>query len=432
MLVAQYIIEFIKLYIFTIYISKTNKTGSIKKINLIAILVLIIIDTWRIIHYQSIVQYSYDTYLCGILAICVMFYGFKRIFLIAGFYVLICFIDMLVVGFLTTIFSLDYSTILINPMYITMLNSVTIILYLAFGFIIHIFNVNSHFEFISRKEISLFIIGIVGCGFYIAPYQLQTTNSENSPTQKIKILLISIIGMIIVTVAILLILQNNNLKHLKETQKLQAEFMSAQQSYYLRRLQQEEETRKFRHDINEHLYCISYLINNSRYQELQSYVESLTDTFNIITEKSGIQTGSDLISIVLSDLRRQYSDQQIKIKWHNQIPATNINSLDLCSLFSNLLKNAFEATKDCEEKIIDVVTQQQDDAFFVKISNTCVHPVNIAGNKLTSTKSNPSEHGFGSQIIQDIVKKYHGKIKYYNNNNFFSVEITFLKICKSQ
>lgn len=435
MLVAQYIVEFIKLFIVTSYISKTHKTENIRKPNLISVLFFFIIDTYKLIYYQRIVEHSYDTYLCGILAIFVIFCGFrslKRLSFLFGIYILICFIDMLVVGFLMTSFSLDISIVLVNPIYKTMMNSVTIILYLAIGYIIRLFNLNFHLEFMSRKEICLFIIGIAGCGFYIAPYQLYVNNSNNSSGRKSLILVISIVGIIIVAVALMLLLQNNNLKHLKESQKLQEELLSAQQSYYVGRLQQEQEIRKFRHDINEHLYCISYLINSSKHQELQSYVAGLNDTFSKINQKSGLQTGSELITIVLSDLMNQYSDQQIQVKWHNQIPTTNIDNRDLCGLFSNLLKNSFEATNKCQEKIIDVDTQQQGNAFFIKISNTCICPVKILGDTLLSTKSNPVNHGFGSQIIRDTVNKYNGEIKYFNKNNFFSVEITFLNICKNQ
>lgn len=433
MLVVQYIVEFIKLYIVTSYILKTYNTGSIKKTNIIVILVFFIIDTCKFIYYHNIVEQSYDTYICGILAIFVIFCGFrslKRLSFLFGIYILICFIDMLVIGFLMTNFSLDISIVLVNPIYKTIVNSVTIILYLIIGYSIRLFNMDFHLEFMTRKEICLFIIGIVGCGFYIAPYQLYVNNSKNS--SGIKILVISILGVTIVVVAVMLILQNNNLKHLKESQKLQDELLSAQQSYYIGRLQQEQETRKFRHDINEHLHCISYLINNSKDQELRSYVAGLTDTFSKIYEKSGVQTGSELITIVLSDLMSQYSDQQIQIKWHNPLPATNITNRDLCALFSNLLKNAFEATNKCPQKIIEVDTQQQGIDLFVKISNTCLHPVMILGDTLISTKSNPVNHGFGSQIVRDTVNKYNGQVKYFNQNNFFSVEITFLNICKSE
>lgn len=433
LLTIQYIIEFTKLYIVILYIVKLTELRNIARLNLITILTLAVIDICRLIYYGSIIEQSYDIYICGLLAIFVMFLGYriwKKLLLLFGIYIVICFIDMLMVGFIVDCFSISIAVVLGNPIYKLILNSANIVLYVIISYIVKILNVNFRLEFMSKKEIYLLIIGVLGCGFYITPFQLYANNADKSPLERLFILGISITGFIILAVVVILIIKNNDLKYLKKQQKLQDRILFAQQLYYSSRLQQEQETRKFRHDINEHLYCISFLLKTSRYEELRVYVEGVMDTLIEIKDKTEIQTGSELINIILSDLMNQYLTQNIVLSWYGFIPDTQIENIDLCGLFSNLLKNAFEAAVQCSNKTIDITTTQYDNAFFIKIVNACQNNVEIIGDRLITSKTDTINHGYGSQIIRDIINKYKGQIKYLFKNNLFTVEITILNICK--
>lgn len=46
---------------------------------------------------------------------------------------------------------------------------------------------------------------------------------------------------------------------------------------------------------------------------------------------------------------------------------------------------------------------------------------------LRTTKKNKSSHGYGTKIICDIARKYHGKYDFYEEEGFFCCSVTLKK-----
>lgn len=51
--------------------------------------------------------------------------------------------------------------------------------------------------------------------------------------------------------------------------------LETQADYYKMLLEKEDETRKFRHDMSNHIICIDALSQEKKYDEMQSYLSSL-------------------------------------------------------------------------------------------------------------------------------------------------------------
>jgi len=93
------------------------------------------------------------------------------------------------------------------------------------------------------------------------------------------------------------------------------------------------------------------------------------------------------------------------------------------ALFGNILSNAYEAAKRCEEnseKYIELVVKRKHETTLIKCVNSCAVPPKIIGGNFISIKKNSDrKHGYGMKSIDKIVNKYHGShIEQFDENEF--------------
>ena len=99
---------------------------------------------------------------------------------------------------------------------------------------------------------------------------------------------------------------------------------------------------------------------------------------------------------------------------------------DLCSLVYNLLKNAVEACKkieDRDKRLIFLEVGIYNDSLFLRIKNTVHEDIETNNYESETTKTDILNHGFGTKIVKDIVKKYDGFLESSCNQKWFKVEI---------
>lgn len=103
---------------------------------------------------------------------------------------------------------------------------------------------------------------------------------------------------------------------------------------------------------------------------------------------------------------------------------TGIETIDLCSLFANLLDNAIEACEkiaETEKRSISIRTGLRGGYLTVKVENTYAQaPVKEKGRILTS-KQEKDKHGYGLKLVEDIVKKYNGNLEISTKEEVFKV-----------
>ena len=109
-----------------------------------------------------------------------------------------------------------------------------------------------------------------------------------------------------------------------------------------------------------------------------------------------------------------------------------IDAFDLCTIFSNLLSNAFEAAKKSEGRSIEVECGYTTDMIFIIIQNDYSGNIQGSDGKFLTGKSNKEYHGFGLQNIERSVKKYSGNMNIEVNKKF-AVRIRMInKICEGK
>lgn len=114
-----------------------------------------------------------------------------------------------------------------------------------------------------------------------------------------------------------------------------------------------------------------------------------------------------VVNAVMSEKAKQCRKKNIELDAELMVPAAlRMDALQICSLFSNLMDNAIEAvtienTKEC--RWIRVNTEVKKAYLCIKISNPAA-PSHVVRKKRDG-------HGYGTKIIQDIVKQYDGVYK---------------------
>lgn len=104
-------------------------------------------------------------------------------------------------------------------------------------------------------------------------------------------------------------------------------------------------------------------------------------------------------------------DFHIDLHIRNTVP---YETLDLSSLFSNLIDNAIEnSSKSMGKKYIYLTDYEAGNLYTVKIINSKNEErIQTKGGKLLTSKEDADKHGYGTQIIQKIAEKYNGEVQF--------------------
>lgn len=215
---------------------------------------------------------------------------------------------------------------------------------------------------------------------------------------------------------------NRELKKYLETEKLLKE---TQQNYYEAMLQKEEDTRRFRHDMINHLMCLRELVEQKEDQSAAEYIENLQNGMREIQQKC-YSMGNPVIDAILN-YYIQLIGEDIAITVTGNCPKEiGINQVDLCTVFSNLVKNAVEELTRQKEgkKYLKVCIQTGEKDLKIEISNSTDRENKNRKEFLPETvKADKENHGIGLRNVKETVEKNHGIFQWKCEGNHFDVMV---------
>lgn len=174
-----------------------------------------------------------------------------------------------------------------------------------------------------------------------------------------------------------------------------------------------EQTRAFRHDIQNHLMIISALLNQKKLDESLIYLQKLKIQSDALSEI--YHTGNAIIDVLLGEKLRHAMTDKISIDLSLRLPEIcQIDDFDWCVIFANALDNAIKACQSISEnqgnRFIRIAGEQQGDFYLLTFENTC----------LDTPMSSP---GIGLSNIKFIAEKYHGTIQIEKSDAYFSLNV---------
>lgn len=199
--------------------------------------------------------------------------------------------------------------------------------------------------------------------------------------------------------------------------------LQLQQNYYEELEKNQQEVRKLRHDMKNHLSVIRNLMETGEKTDAAVYLESLEKEVSV---RNRLFCKNGIINAVLNTKYQQAADAKASCFFHISLPEELfIDPISLCTIFANTIDNAIEASVKLpeEQRRISVKARIEQDSFFYEIENQKNNLVFEKNGKFLSDKDDIKEHGMGISNVREIVEKYDGMMDVFYTDELFRVVI---------
>ncbi len=202
-----------------------------------------------------------------------------------------------------------------------------------------------------------------------------------------------------------------------------------QREYFVKLLEKEQDTRRFRHDIINHLIVMQDIANKENSEQLGRYIGSLLQDISGVQHKQ-YDVGNEVVNTILNYYLSPIKEEcDIKVDGYMG-EITNVSQKDLCTITSNIIKNAVEVmtnvSKENRQICVDVNCGEM--YLSITVENTTESHVKIGSDGWPQTsKVDKDNHGIGLVSTKSIVEKYNGKYEIKIENQRFITNI-YLKI----
>lgn len=182
----------------------------------------------------------------------------------------------------------------------------------------------------------------------------------------------------------------------------------AQRIYIAEARARYEQTRAFRHDIQNHLSVLDGLLRSGKTEEGRTYLQTLSQRAAALSFP--YRTGNPVVDILLGEKLSLAGEIAAEVSVVLPEPC-GIDDFDLCVIFANALDNAIRACRSCEgAPSLRITGKRQGDFYMLHFENTCpAGPLPPAGTGLAS--------------IRAAAEKYRGAVSAEKNGQHFSLHI---------
>ena len=203
----------------------------------------------------------------------------------------------------------------------------------------------------------------------------------------------------------------------KERQLLEQQ-LCFQEAHYKDMIGSQEQIRRIRHDMKNHLNAISLLYSEGRQKELLDYLHTVSD--QIGQTEQVVSTGNPAFDAVLNIKLNEMKENGIDCSPALSVPQNMVLPFsDTVTILGNLLDNAIHATlkqmKQMDRPVITLSVTWQQGNLFLHLSNPC------------NAKTVP-EYGIGLRNVEETVKKYSGTMQASVENGNYITDIVLYSV----
>ncbi len=196
--------------------------------------------------------------------------------------------------------------------------------------------------------------------------------------------------LIIILIAIILS-QFAQMKRTKEINDRLKKIVQDSNEQYQDVVQVNKNLRNIRHDINKQKAIIKAMEEGETIEEL---------------------TGVEVIDRIIHFKGKEIADKNIGFS----VDAARLSNMDigngaLISIFTNIFDNAIEACEGLENPWIRCnIVEDSDSRLHMIVENSKSQEVVLDNNNIVTTKENKELHGYGLNIIKDLIHKNNGTV----------------------
>ncbi len=208
-------------------------------------------------------------------------------------------------------------------------------------------------------------------------------------------------------------------KGLAQKQQIEFERNVVMEEKYQQLTAYYEDKKKLYHDMNSHFRAILELAEKDKNESVVQYIRDSQQFLNQTQIKRW--TGVDIVDSILTEQIGAAKEMGVEVTTDIEIIPmdTYIKNAELCSIFSNLLKNCLEA-KPTKMKISVKVAGE---ILVIRTENDYERTPEQEKGHYKTLKEKPEEHGLGLRIIEEIAERYGGTVTYQDESGMFGVSI---------
>lgn len=184
---------------------------------------------------------------------------------------------------------------------------------------------------------------------------------------------------------------------------------------------QYNDMRNIRHDMKNHLQCMSELLKKNEVEKTQKYLEDMLEN-KLKSAFQYVNTGNRVVDVIANTKLSMCQNENIETVLDINDFDLNIDDVDICIVLGNLFDNAIEASKklNSEKLIIFEISQKKSYANII-IKNLINDSVLQNNPKLITNKA--GIHGIGLKSVKQVVEKYGGMMELYEQDDFFIADV---------
>lgn len=243
------------------------------------------------------------------------------------------------------------------------------------------------------------------------------------------IIFIAMLNVVISAISIAFFIKNKNEKDKYYLEGLiKDQTIKLQEDYYQKLIANYTNIRSFKHDVKAHHHILNNLLENHSYEEAKLYLKKMSDK---ISSSDLYNTNNIYISTILNSFDQMFKENNIKFTFtYNVNNSLNMDNMDICSLFHNLIINTIEANiKITSNRFISLTITSIKNNLLIKLVNPIINEDELIYlMEMKSSKSDSENHGVGLKIINDIIEKYNGKNDYQIEDNLLINTIVLLNV----
>ncbi len=174
------------------------------------------------------------------------------------------------------------------------------------------------------------------------------------------------------------------------------------------------------HDLKHLIAALQSEADRERKKELLHELEQ-----DVMIYDAHMDTGNDVLDALLSDAWMNCYHKNVQWTCMADGQAVSfLDPIDLYTMLGNALENAIESAAevtDPQKRFLSVNIWRKECMTFLKIENYCENVPEIRNGLPVTTKSNPSEHGYGMRSIQSAVQRYDGEFRILAEGHIFTL-----------
>jgi hypothetical protein len=208
----------------------------------------------------------------------------------------------------------------------------------------------------------------------------------------------------------------------REKDMLDAQFRLAQTEFAsLRQMQQNAAS--YRHDMRHHFALLQGLASKEHIEGIKEYLRTAQSDMDAITPTRFCE--NETVNLILSAFATKAKQGSIMLTVDAKLPdLLPFSDTELCSLLSNALENAIQATEtiqDSNKRSITLRVYSKNNKLCIDIRNRYqAEPVFRQGLPVSKEQG----HGFGTKSIAHIVGKHGGVFKFSTKDGWFIFQAT--------